>query len=47
MVAVIPESSYMDLSDLYFVHSFLTGICDNALDFPATQLNIFNALNKK
>lgn len=31
MVAVIPESSYMDLSNLYLVHIFLTGICDNAL----------------
>lgn len=36
MVAVIPESSYMDMSDLYLVHLFLTGICDNALDFSAT-----------
>lgn len=36
MVAVIPESSYMILSDLYLVHRFLTGICDNALDFSAT-----------
>lgn len=36
MVAVIPESNYMDLSDLHLVHRFLTGICDNSLDFSAT-----------
>lgn len=47
MVAVVPESSYMDLSDLYLVHKFLTGICDNALGFSATYLNISNVLNKK
>lgn len=33
---VIPESSVMDLSDLYLVNRFLTGIYDNAFDFPAT-----------
>lgn len=47
IVAVIPESSYMELSDLHLVHRFLTVICDNSLDFPATQLSISNVSNKK